>query len=296
MEAFNPSTIITDFSKGDIILGIDEAGRGPTLGPMVYACAYWDSKYDKDIRFKFRFDDSKKLKPETREKMYDEICKYPNLIKFETIIISPEYLSQEMLKRQKVSLNVISQNAAVDLVLAAKRNGANITHIYVDTVGSPEKYAEHLKKKIGDDKLKITVESKADATYACVSAGSIVAKVTRDRCVEKWEFKEKEIVDRNIGSGYPSDPYTCKWLERNYDSLFGFPSFARFSWKTIKNKIKESGNNCEWENYVEEEEDKKNKYGHHHEDTEKQNLLSFQSNCRIKHFYEQNEISFDIDL
>ena len=59
MEAFNPSTIITDFSKGDIILGIDEAGRGPTLGPMVYACAYWDSKYDKDIRFKFRFDDSK---------------------------------------------------------------------------------------------------------------------------------------------------------------------------------------------------------------------------------------------
>ena len=228
--------------------------------------------------------------------MYDEICKYPNLIKFETIIISPEYLSQEMLKRQKVSLNVISQNAAVDLVLAAKRNGANITHIYVDTVGSPEKYAEHLKKKIGDDKLKITVESKADATYACVSAGSIVAKVTRDRCVEKWEFKEKEIVDRNIGSGYPSDPYTCKWLERNYDSLFGFPSFARFSWKTIKNKIKESGNNCEWENYVEEEEDKKNKYGHHHEDTEKQNLLSFQSNCRIKHFYEQNEISFDIDL
>jgi ribonuclease H2 subunit A len=37
-----------------------------------------------------------------------------------------------------------------------------------------------------------------------------------------------------LGSGYPADPITVKWLSSNNDKVFGFPNFTRFSWQTVK--------------------------------------------------------------
>ena len=53
-------------------MGIDEAGRGPVLGSMVYACTVWPISHKLQLS-KLGFDDSKKLKEETRERLFDVI-------------------------------------------------------------------------------------------------------------------------------------------------------------------------------------------------------------------------------
>lgn len=293
MTKFDPASIKTDFEKAQLCLGIDEAGRGPVLGPLVYACAYWDKKYTNDIKKYFKFDDSKKLRPEVRQKMFEEMEACPNLIRFEKVVLTPDELSYKMLKRNKISLNEISQDAAGSLIIAAKRKGANIKEVFVDTVGPPDKYREHLKKQVGDSTIDYTVESKADAKYPCVSAASIVAKVTRDNIVENWEYVEKEEhFHKRTGSGYPSDPYTKNWLRDSYNEIFGFPSFARFSWKTISNIFKENKHECEWENYVDEE--KKPKVTPHQPSiVNEEEIIKGMQNSN---FYNVHHLDLEIDI
>jgi len=303
--SFDPETATTDWEKDTIILGIDEAGRGPVMGPMVYACAYWKEEYDNDIRKKFKFNDSKALKPEEREKMFEQIKSHPNIIRYELIVLTSDYISKEMLKRQKVSLNEISQNSAKTLIKMARDKKVNIRKIYVDTVGPAIPYQNLLKASLDDQSIVVKVEPKADATFECVSAASIVAKVTRDSHIE---IIEKE--DKDCGSGYPSDPKTKEWLKNNYDNVFGFGREVRFSWKTVDTMFKENNNKCEWEDYDSEEENEKNKKYKKNkgkdDEGDKKNLklenmgLKDEKDIKkknvIRNFYEKNNIDFNVEL
>ena len=300
--SFDAEKATTDWEKDTIILGIDEAGRGPVMGPMVYACAYWKEEYDDDIRKKFKFNDSKALKPEEREKMFEQIKTHPNIIRYELIVLTSDYISKEMLKRQKVSLNEISQNSAKTLIKMARDKKVNIRKIYVDTVGPAIPYQNLLKASLDDQSIVVKVEPKADATFECVSAASIVAKVTRDSHIE---IIEKE--DKDCGSGYPSDPKTKEWLKNNYDNVFGFGREVRFSWKTVDTMFKENNNKCEWEDYDSEEENKKYKKNKGKDDEgDKKNLklenmgLKDEKDIKkknvIRNFYEKNNIDFNVEL
>ena len=303
--SFDPETATTDWEKDTIILGIDEAGRGPVMGPMVYACAYWKEEYDNDIRKKFKFNDSKALKPEEREKMFEQIKTHPNIIRYELIVLTSDYISKEMLKRQKVSLNEISQNSAKTLIKMARDKKVNIRKIYVDTVGPAIPYQNLLKASLDDQSIVVKVEPKADATFECVSAASIVAKVTRDSHIE---IIEKE--DKDCGSGYPSDPKTKEWLKNNYDNVFGFGREVRFSWKTVDTMFKENNNKCEWEDYDYEEKNEKNKKYKKNkgkdDEGDKKNLklenmgLKDEKDIKkknvIRNFYEKNNIDFNVEL
>ena len=300
--SFDAEKATTDWEKDTIILGIDEAGRGPVMGPMVYACAYWKEEYDDDIRKKFKFNDSKALKPAEREKMFEQIKSHPNIIRYELIILPSDYISREMLKRQKVSLNQISQDSAKTLIKMARDKGVNIRKIYVDTVGPADTYQHYLEASLDDDTIKVKVQPKADATFECVSAASIVAKVTRDKQIENLELSDKD-----CGSGYPSDPKTKDWLKNNYDNVFGFGREVRFSWKTVDNMFKENNNKCEWEDYDSEEEEKKNKYKKGKkgkEEDDKNNmkidkLIPQDENKNkniVRNFYEKNDIDFKVEL
>ena len=303
--SFDAENATTDWEKDTIILGIDEAGRGPVMGPMVYACAYWKEEYDNDIRKKFKFNDSKALKPEEREKMFEQIKTHPNIIRYELIVLTSDYISKEMLKRQKVSLNEISQNSAKTLIKMARDKKVNIRKIYVDTVGPAIPYQNLLKASLDDQSIVVKVEPKADATFECVSAASIVAKVTRDSHIE---IIEKE--DKDCGSGYPSDPKTKEWLKNNYDNVFGFGREVRFSWKTVDTMFKENNNKCEWEDYDSEEENEKNKKYKKNkgkdDEGDKKNLklenmgLKDEKDIKkknvIRNFYEKNNIDFNVEL
>ena len=298
--SFDPEKAETNWEKDDIILGIDEAGRGPVMGPMVYACAYWKEEYDKDIRKKFKFNDSKALRAEEREKMFENIKSHPNIIRYELIILPPDYISKEMLKREKVSLNQISQDSAKKLIKMAMDKKANIRKIFVDTVGPAESYEILLKKSLPDDTIQVKVEPKADATYECVSAASIVAKVTRDSIIETLEKTDKE-----CGSGYPSDPKTKEWLKNNYDNVFGFGREVRFSWKTVDNLFKENNNKCEWVDYDSDEENEKRKKfkkgkvkGDDKDNMKIDMLMAKDENKKkkIRNFYDKTNIDFNVDL
>lgn len=275
-NTFDPEKSNTDWQNDEIILGVDEAGRGPAIGPLVYACAYWKEDYNKPIKDKFKFNDSKQIKEEDRSKMFKQINDHPNLIGYQTVIVTPQDISLNMLSREKVSLNTLSYNAAFETIKKALDSKINISKIYVDTIGNPKKYQSFILKKLHcygfNKKIDVIVETKADAKYTVVGAASICAKVTRDSIIN-------QINSENLGSGYPSDPNTVKWLQNNFNEVFGYQDYIRFSWKTIGNIFKEKKCDAEWENYNEEEEieKQKNKYKQkkNEEIDENQTIINF---------------------
>lgn len=228
------------------ILGIDEAGRGPVLGPMVYAAAWYPIK-DKAKLASMSFRDSKELKPEEIENLFETIITNDSF-GWAVDSIHPEKLSAKMLRVNKYNLNYIAHDAAVGLIRTAIDQGYNISEAYLDTVGPPETYKQHVERMFPH--IKVTVESKADSTYPIVSAASILAKETRDKEVEHWEFREEKagmMIDKNTGSGYPGDPATKLWLKNHFDEIFGFPSICRFCWDTVGRIIKSEGIQVDWE-------------------------------------------------
>jgi len=166
--------------------------------------------------------------------------------------LHPQYLCNEQLLREKVSLNTISTDSAKELIQKALDEKVNVNEVYVDTVGPADKYQYMLECHFKKYKIKFTVAPKADSLFLCVSAASIVAKVTRDRALENWVFEENKFTNKNelkddskfstkFGSGYPGDPATKKWLTNNFDKVFGYPNIVRFSWSTATNNMKANG-------------------------------------------------------
>jgi ribonuclease HII len=77
---------------------------------------------------------------------------------------------------------------------------------------------------------KVVAEHKADRKYLTVAAASILAKVTRDREIEKI----KERIGINFGSGYTSDERTVKFLKENWDK---YPDIFRKEWISYKKLV-----------------------------------------------------------
>lgn len=213
------------------MLGIDEAGRGPVLGPMVYACALAPIERLEELR-SIGLADSKTLTEQQRKNLLQKMLQKADWIAGCVHVISPVYITEKMLDRCKTNLNTISHDAAIGLIQTALDHGVNLSEVYVDTVGKAELYEAKLQNLF--PMLKICVESKADDTYPIVSAASIFAKVTRDRLLQMWPKNERgyRSRDQSIGSGYPGDPITKKYLLTCLDPVFGFPSIVRSSWST----------------------------------------------------------------
>lgn len=135
------------------------------------------------------------------------------------ISLESESLSEKMLRTNKISLNTISHDAAINLIKKAVSLKLNVKQVFVDTVGTPSKYQSKLSNLF--PQMEITVSKKADSKYPIVGGASIVAKVIRDLRLKSWEFKEDIQIEKNYGSGYPSDPLTQSWLRQNIDPVFG---------------------------------------------------------------------------
>eukprot|EP00026_Physarum_polycephalum_P012235 Phypoly_transcript_12522.p1 GENE.Phypoly_transcript_12522~~Phypoly_transcript_12522.p1 ORF type:complete len:307 (+),score=39.39 Phypoly_transcript_12522:193-1113(+) len=236
-------------------LGIDEAGRGPVLGAMVYGVCYYPVSDEKIVK-KMGFADSKTLTEAQRDNLFQKIVdNSKHNIRYATAVLSPQELSYKMLRINKYNLNWISHDAAIGLIRKVLAKGVNVTEVYVDTVGDPAKYQGKLANLFPNIPT-IVVAKKADSIYPVVSAASICAKVIRDMDLKNWIFTEKDVAFSNaFGSGYPADPYTKKWLKASVDPVFGYPSVIRFSWKTCTALLDANAVQVTWRGDDEEEDD-----------------------------------------
>ncbi|KAJ7931521.1 ribonuclease H-like domain-containing protein [Mycena leptocephala] len=240
----------TPTADGPYILGVDEAGRGPVLGPLVYGVAYCPVAY-KDQLDELGFADSKTLTAETRSTLLDTLRSDPDNLGWSVRVISPQAISSGMLRRPPTNLNVQSQDATVLLIQEVLKKGIELTEVYVDALGTTTTYQAYLSSRFPG--ISFTVESKADDKFKIVGAASVAAKVTRDACIESWVFEENLNPDgvagnwdTDLGSGYPSDPKTKTWLRNSIEPVFGMPKIVRFSWSTVKVLLEKEGKAVEW--------------------------------------------------
>jgi ribonuclease H2 subunit A len=237
-------------SKGDTpgtecVLGVDEAGRGPVIGPMVYGAFFLPIELHRSLLADtHHFDDSKVLTPAVRASLMKAVCTadtdLQNACGWSIKSLSARDIGAGMLKNGgSYNLNAQAMDATVEIIRGVIDSGVNVTEIYIDTIGNPSVYQKKLERIFPT--VKITVEKKADSLYPCVSAASVVAKVTRDVSCEvlyeevaRTNIEEATAEEASWGSGYPSDARCVAWLKNQMDGLFGWGNECRFSWGTIK--------------------------------------------------------------
>jgi ribonuclease H2 subunit A len=246
-----PNGTDTEHTPGTAcVLGVDEAGRGPVIGPMIYGVYYLPIDIQQTLLTKtYHFDDSKVLTPEVRARLMKAICAGSTDLHqscgWAIRSLSARDIGAGMLKNGRAyNLNVQAMDATVDLIRGVLEKGVNVTEIYVDTIGQPVVYQRKLERIFPT--IKITVEKKADSQYPCVSAASVVAKVTRDISCEKLYEEYARLIgeDGDVvgwGSGYPSDARCVAWLKQAVDPTFGWGSECRFSWGTVKDMLELKG-------------------------------------------------------
>ncbi|KAF8917397.1 ribonuclease H-like domain-containing protein [Mucidula mucida] len=232
-------------ASGPYILGVDEAGRGPVLGPLVYGVAYCPASWQDELG-ELGFNDSKQLSADTRSTLYETLSSHSENLAWAVRVLSPQDISAGMLKGTPINLNQQSKEATILLIREVLDKGINLSEIYVDALGSTKDYGEYLTKLFPG--IKITVETKADAKYKIVGAASVAAKKTRDVCIETWCFEEADYTPpaAGLGSGYPSDPNTKDWLQAAVSPVFGFPKLVRFSWQTVKTILEKRAHPVKW--------------------------------------------------
>ena len=205
------------FGLRNMICGVDEAGKGPVMGPMVVAAvSVENAKLIENLGFK----DSKLLSSQRRLELF-------NLIKqnysYEIEVINVEKIDEYRMKNQ---LNLLNRKAFEKVI-----SRLNPKVAYVDAADvNEERFGREIKVNLTNpNDTDVISMHKADSMIPVVAAASIIAKQTRELEIKKLK---KEIGD--FGSGYPSDERTIKFLKSYFHDNSRWPPGTRKSWKTIE--------------------------------------------------------------
>jgi ribonuclease HII len=198
-----------------MLAGVDEAGKGAVLGPLVVAAVGWE---DGDPVAAVPVRDSKVLSPQAREHLSEQITAGASI---RVLVIEAHEIDAG---RQSMTMNLLLARAHARVIA-----GLRPTTAYVDACDvNAARYGRTVAACL-DFPCRVVAEHHADATRPVVSAASIVAKVTRDRLGRALAPGYGE-----VGSGYPSDPVTIAFLSRYIADHGTPPGCARSSWETTR--------------------------------------------------------------
>ena len=194
------------------ICGVDDAGRGSMIGPMVIAGISIEKKNIPKLR-KLGVRDSKKLSPKKRELLYKQIVKLVD--DYHVIRIPPRTIDKYVFEH---NLNHLEAKKMAEVI-----SNLNPDLSYVD---SCDVNAARFGREISDLSKKSKVKSYhyADSRFVVVSAASIIAKVSRDRSIMRLNKTT------NLGSGYPSDKKSVNYVKKVVSSKKSLPTSIRKSW------------------------------------------------------------------
>lgn len=209
-----------------IIAGIDEAGRGPAVGPLVLAVAVVEKKREDELR-EFGARDSKELTAEKRRSVWDSL--QGALLEFGTAHVQAHEIDA---LRTRNSLNEI-EAMRVGHLLNSLKTKPEIA--YLDSP-DPESgnFAVRVQKYINFECI-LRAEHKADVNYPVVSAASIIAKLERDMAVRNLELEYNCV----IGTGYSHDPATIRFIKEYTHKNNSLPHCARRTWLTSQRILDE---------------------------------------------------------
>jgi ribonuclease HII len=200
------------------VLGIDEAGRGSVLGPLVigaFCCA-------EDRLATLRgtgVRDSKRLSPRRRKVVYALL---PAVGECRSISLTPRTVDRYVVRG---ALNELELESFAALVREFRPDVA-----YVDACDPiAERFGRRLAELAGTG-ARIVSRHKADRDFPVVSAASVVAKVRRDAAMDELLHTSGE----TLGSGYPSDPETKECVARHARDGGRVPTWMRRSWETVQ--------------------------------------------------------------
>jgi ribonuclease HII len=195
------------------------------LGPLVIAGVAFD--YKKIARLKeMNITDSKKTPPKIRKELFNRIlgiCDSIFICKVKCPTIDKFVKLNKLNRLESVFMTIVADNIHADKII-------------VDSCDvNPTRFQQEIKKRLANKKTLIYSFHKADSDNVIVSCASIIAKVTRDNEIAKL----KEILGKDIGSGYPADPKTKIFIRKEI-FVKESKNHIRFSWKPVKKILNEN--------------------------------------------------------
>ncbi|RLG91756.1 MAG: ribonuclease HII [Candidatus Hecatellales archaeon] len=204
------------------MVGVDEAGRGSVIGPLVVAGVLFDEDRVKKLG-EIGVRDSKTLTPSQREKLEVEIKRLA--LKFKVVEVPPKEIDKVVFRGKKMfKLNWLEAKVMAEVI---EELNPDIAYVDASDINA-ERFGEQIRGML-KTRVKVVSEHKADEKYLVVGAASIVAKVHRDRIIAR--LKEEY---GDFGCGYSHDPKTIRFLREWFRSRKDYPYFLRRSWKTVE--------------------------------------------------------------
>ena len=207
----------------EFVTGIDEAGRGAVLGPLVVAGVTIDVKSEKKLKA-LGVKDSKELTPKRREELY----RYIEKIAKDIFVLKVAACRIDTYRNMGVNLDRIEAMKMAEII-----DFKSSDKVFIDSLThNPKRFKSVVEKFVKNKGAELIVENYMDESVVVVSAASIVAKVERDKEIE--ELKKQVGVD--FGVGYPHDQLTIQFLEKIIKETNGkqLPDYIRKTWVTTE--------------------------------------------------------------